>query len=132
MTYADAAGNNEVKTPRVGPSSTSCTTKFIPAEDRMYYESVSVVISASLVHAFSLTPRRDGAAVQEFDRMMLDVGYSRTNIKFGTNYDLIGFFGKQSNIGITQLGFIFRDNQCIADAKQREIDDAADAEARAE
>ena len=76
MTYADAEGNNEVQTPRVGPSSTSCTTKFIPAEDRMYYKSVSVVTSASLVHAFSLAPRRDGAAAQEFFRMKLDVGYS--------------------------------------------------------
>ena len=69
MTYADADGNNEVTTPRVGPDSSSCTDKTIPVEDRMYYKSASVITSASIVHAFSLTPRRDGSTAQEFFRM---------------------------------------------------------------
>ena len=74
MTYADAAGNNQVQTPRVGPDSSSCTDKVVPNEDRMYYKSASVVTSsnqgfASIVHAFNLTPSRDGAPAQDFFRM---------------------------------------------------------------
>ena len=76
MYYADAAGDGEMTTPRVGPDSRVCVNKYIAAEDRMYYKSASVVTSASIVHAFSLTPRRDGAPNQEFFRLQSGAGYS--------------------------------------------------------
>ena len=98
----------------------------------MYYKSASVVTSASIVHAFSLTPRRDGAPNQEFFRLQSGAGYSQTDFTFTADEDLIGFYGKQSTTAITSLGFIVRDNKCIADAKQAEIDAAAAAEAEAE
>ena len=37
---------------------------------------------------------------------------------------MIGFWGKNNGKAITRLGFIVRDNKCIADAKQAEIDAA--------
>ena len=63
--------------------------------------------------------------------MSVNAGFQSTDFTFTADEDLIGFYGKKSTTAITKLGFIVRDNKCIADAKQAEIDEA-NAQAEAE
>ena len=94
----------------VGADKDTCRETTIAADDRLYYKSAYIVTSSTLVHYVSLTPNRDNGVEQKLIVPREGAGYQRTDFAFTADEDLIGFYGKKSATGITQLGFIVRDN----------------------